>query len=124
MGWGEHDQGVIHGCEKFFKSGYVANLMSAWIPSLEGMKEKLEKGAKVADVGCGKGASTLLMAKAFPNSKFFGFDYHDGSIEAARESANGEAGAERAAFELYRAKYFLGTGYAILAVFDCLHDMG
>ncbi|HEY4010232.1 MAG TPA: methyltransferase domain-containing protein, partial [Acidobacteriaceae bacterium] len=87
MGWGEHDQGVIHGCEKFFKGGYVANLMAAWIPSLEGVKEKLERGAKVADVGCGKGASTLLMAKAFPKSQFFGFDYHDGSIEGARASA-------------------------------------
>jgi hypothetical protein len=80
MGWHEHDAGVFHGCEKFFRPGYAANLVSAWIPSLHGVKEKLEKGARVADVGCGKGASTLLMAKAYPKSKFFGFDYHDKSI--------------------------------------------
>src|SRR6201988_1661313 len=107
MGWGEHDQGVIHGCEKFFKSGYVANLMSAWIPSLEGMKEKLEKGAKVADVGCGKGASTLLMAKAFPNSKFFGFDYHDGSIEAAPGIAGRLRGVEPVSFSVSKATHLL-----------------
>src|ERR1700693_4866025 len=94
MGWHEHADGVFHGCEKFFRPGYAANLVSSWIPALSDVKEKLEAGARVADVGCGKGASTLLMAKAFPNSQFFGFDYHDKSIEAARESAkrNGVAG--------------------------------
>src|SRR5499427_4543814 len=91
MGWHEHADGVFHGCEKFFRPGYVANLVSAWIPALEDVKGKLESGARVADVGCGKGASTLIMAQAFPKSQFFGFDYHDKSIEAARESA-GEAG--------------------------------
>ena len=85
MGWHEHDDGVFHGCEKFFRPGYAANLVSSWIPSLKDVKAKLEAGARVADVGCGKGASTMLMAKAFPNSQFFGFDYHDKSIEAARE---------------------------------------
>src|SRR6202051_3633197 len=87
MGWHEHDDAVFHGCEKFFRPGYVANLVSSWIPSLKGVKEKLEAGARVADVGCGKGASAILMAKAFPNSHFFGFDYHDKWIEGARESA-------------------------------------
>ena len=84
MGWHEHVDGVFHGCEKFFRPGYVANLASSWIPALDGVKEKLEAGARVADVGCGKGASTILMAQAFPKSQFFGFDYHDKSIEAAR----------------------------------------
>src|ERR1700735_211762 len=87
MGWHEHVDGVFHGCEKFFRPGYAANLVSSWIPALEGVQEKLEAGARVADIGCGKGASTILMAKAFPNSTFFGFDYHDKSIEGARESA-------------------------------------
>ena len=90
MGWHEHDDGVFHGCEKFFRPGYAANLVSAWIPALHDVKEKLEAGARVADVGCGKGASTILMAKAFPKSQFFGFDYHDKSIEAARETAKRE----------------------------------
>ena len=85
MGWHEHEDGVFHGCEKFFRPGYAANLVSSWIPALDGVQEKLEAGARVADVGCGKGASTILMAKAFPNSQFFGFDYHAKSIEAARE---------------------------------------
>ena len=124
MGWGEHDQGVIHGCEKFFKSGYVANLMSAWIPSLEGMKQKLEKGIKVADVGCGKGASTLLMAKAFPKSQFFGFDYHDGSIEGARASAQKQGVSGNVTFSTASAKGFPGKDYDLVTVFDCLHDMG
>ena len=83
MGWHEHDDGVFHGCEKFFRPGYAANLVSTWIPALDGVREKLEAGARVADVGCGKGASTILMAQAFPKSRFFGFDYHDKSIEAA-----------------------------------------
>ena len=86
MGWHEHDDRVFHGCEKFFRPGYAANLMAGWIPSLNDVKQKLEAGARVADVGCGLGASTLLMAKAYPKSKFYGFDYHDKSIEAAREA--------------------------------------
>jgi SAM-dependent methyltransferase len=124
MGWGEHDAGVIHGCEKFFKAGYVANLMAAWIPSLEGVKEKLEGGAKVADVGCGKGASTLLMAKAFPNSHFFGFDYHEGSIEGARASAQRQGVSGNVTFSAAAAKGFPGKDYDLVTVFDCLHDMG
>jgi SAM-dependent methyltransferase len=124
MGWHEHVDGVFHGCEKFFRPGYAANLVSTWIPSLHDVQAKLETGAKVADVGCGKGASTLLMAKAFPKSRFYGFDYHDKSIEAARESAKREGVADRVTFEVARAKEFPGKDYDFVAVFDCLHDMG
>jgi ubiquinone/menaquinone biosynthesis C-methylase UbiE len=124
MGWHEHVDGVFHGCEKFFRPGYAANLVSTWIPALRDVKQKLEAGARVADVGCGKGASTLLMAKAFPNSQFFGFDYHDKSIEAARESAERAGVADRVKFEVSSAKQFPGTNYDFVAVFDCLHDMG
>jgi SAM-dependent methyltransferase len=124
MGWHEHVDGVFHGCEKFFRPGYAANLVSTWIPSLRDVKEKLEAGARVADVGCGKGASTLLMAKAFPNSQFYGFDYHDKSIEAAREAAQREGLADRVTFGVANAKEFPGRDYDFVAVFDCLHDMG
>jgi SAM-dependent methyltransferase len=124
MGWHEHVDGVFHGCEKFFRPGYAANLVTSWIPALSDVKEKLEAGARVADVGCGKGASTILMAKAFPNSRFFGFDYHDKSIEAARESARRNGVAGRVTFEVSKAKEFPGKDYDFVAVFDCLHDMG
>jgi SAM-dependent methyltransferase len=124
MGWHEHDDGVFHGCEKFFRPGYAANLVSTWIPALNDVQQKLDAGARVADVGCGKGASTLLMAKAFPNSHFFGFDYHDKSIQAARESAERQGVADRVTFEVSKAKEFPGKDYDFVAVFDCLHDMG
>jgi len=124
MGWHEHVDGVFHGCEKFFRPGYVANLLSAWIPAMPDAKAKLEAGARVADIGCGKGASTLLMAKAFPKSRFFGFDYHDKSIEAAREQARRDGLADRVTFEVAKAKEFPGKDYDFAAVFDCLHDMG
>lgn len=124
MGWHEHADGVFHGCEKFFRPGYAANLVSSWIPAMPQVKAKLEAGARVADVGCGKGASTLLMAKAFPNSQFFGFDYHDQSIEAARESAAAQGLSDRVHFEVSSAKEYPGNGYDFVAVFDCLHDMG
>lgn len=124
MGWHEHADGVFHGCEKFFRPGYAANLVSTWIPSLQEAKAKLEAGARVADVGCGKGASTLLMAKAFPKSKFFGFDYHGKSIEAASEAAKREGLSDRVSFEVASAKEFPGGNYDLVAVFDCLHDMG
>jgi len=124
MGWHEHVDGVFHGCEKFFRPGYAANLVTSWIPALHGLKEKLEAGGRVADVGCGKGASTILMAKAFPKSHFFGFDYHDKSIEAARESAQREGVAGRVTFEVSKAKEYPGKDYDFVAVFDCLHDMG
>ncbi len=124
MGWHEHADQVFQGCEKFFRPGYAANLVSSWIPALSDVKGKLEAGARVADVGCGKGASTLLMAKAFPKSLFFGFDYHDKSIQAARESAKREGLADRVSFEVSKAKEFPGHDYDFVAVFDCLHDMG
>jgi SAM-dependent methyltransferase len=124
MGWHEHSDEVFHGCEKFFRPGYAANLVTSWIPALTDVKQRLEAGARVADVGCGKGASTLLMAKAFPKSTFFGFDYHDKSIEAARESAWREGLSERVTFEVSKAKEFPGKDYDFVAVFDCLHDMG
>jgi SAM-dependent methyltransferase len=124
MGWNEHDEGVFHGCEKFFRPGYAANLVSSWIPALTDVKQRLEAGGRVADVGCGKGASTLLLAKAFPKSKFFGFDYHDVSIEGARESAKREGLADRVTFQVAKAKEYPGRDYDFVAVFDCLHDMG
>jgi SAM-dependent methyltransferase len=124
MGWHEHDENVFHGCEKFFRPGYAANLVSSWIPALDGVQQKLEAGARVADVGCGKGASTLLMAQAFPNSQFFGFDYHDKSIEAARDSAKRAGLSDRVTFEVASGKEYPGKDYDFVAVFDCLHDMG
>jgi len=124
MGWGEHTEGVFHGCEKFFRPGYTANLVSAWIPAMHDVKGKLEAGSRVADVGCGKGASTILMAKAFPKSRFVGFDYHDKSIEAARESAKRNGVADNVTFEVAKAKEFPGRDYDFVTVFDCLHDMG
>src|SRR6516225_886429 len=124
MGWHEHADGVFHGCEKFFRPGYAANLVSSWIPALHDVEEKLNAGARVADVGCGKGASTILMAKAFPNSRFFGFDYHGKSIEGARETATRDGVAGRVTFEVAKAKEYPGKDYDFVAVFDCLHDMG
>jgi SAM-dependent methyltransferase len=124
MGWHEHVDGVFHGCEKFFRPGYVANLVNSWIPALQDVRSKLESGARVADVGCGKGSSTLIMAQAFPKSQFFGFDYHDKSIEAARESAERAGVNGRVSFEVAKAKEFPGSNYDFVAVFDCLHDMG
>jgi SAM-dependent methyltransferase len=124
MGWHEHVDDVFHGCEKFFRPGYAANLVSTWIPALHSVKEKLERGARVADVGCGKGASTILMAKAFPKSQFTGFDYHDKSIEGARESAKRQGVGDRVKFEVAKAKEFPGKDYDFVCVFDCLHDMG
>jgi SAM-dependent methyltransferase len=124
MGWGEHDTDVFHGCEKFFRPGYAANLVSAWIPALDGVQEKLARGVRVADVGCGKGASTILMAQAFPKSRFVGFDYHAESINAARESARRAGVGGSATFEVAKAKEYAGGPYDFVTVFDCLHDMG
>jgi len=124
IGWHEHDHRLFHGTERFFRPGYRAHLVESWIPALEGVQEKLEKGARVADVGCGHGASTVILAEAFPNSEFFGFDYHDASIERAREAAR-EAGVEdRITFGVAAAKDFPGSDYDLVCVFDCLHDMG
>jgi SAM-dependent methyltransferase len=124
MGWHEHDDRVFHGCEKFFRPGYAANLVNSWIPALTGVQAKLEAGAKVADVGCGKGASTVLMAQAFPRSRFYGFDYHSGSVEGARESAKRLGVADGATFETAAAKAYPGKDYDLVTMFDCLHDMG
>jgi SAM-dependent methyltransferase len=125
VGWHEHDPMLFVGTERFFRPSYAANLVSQWIPALDGVEARLQQGARVADVGCGHGASTLLMAQAFPNSGFTGFDYHAPSIERAREIAR-EAGIgdDRLHFEVASAKDFPGTGYDLVAVFDCLHDMG
>jgi 2-polyprenyl-3-methyl-5-hydroxy-6-metoxy-1,4-benzoquinol methylase len=124
FGWHEHDHELFHGTERFFRPGYAANLIAAWIPALDGVDAKLKKGAKVADVGCGHGSSTVLMAKAYPNSTFVGFDYHDKSIEIARKRAQEAGVGDRAKFEVARAKDYPGSGYDFVTFFDCLHDMG
>jgi ubiquinone/menaquinone biosynthesis C-methylase UbiE len=124
LGWHQHDNDVFLGCEQFFRPGYIANLIPAWIPALDGVQDKLAAGATVADIGCGLGASTILLAQEYPNSRFTGSDYHDGSIELARKRA-GEAGvADRVSFEVASASSFTGSGYDLAATFDCLHDMG
>ena len=123
VGWHEHDACLFRGAERFFRPGYATHLVSEWIPALEGVKEKLERGAHVADVGCGHGASTVLLARAFPKSRFSGFDYHGPSIERARELAREGGVADRVTFERASAKEFPGT-YDLIAFFDCLHDMG
>jgi SAM-dependent methyltransferase len=124
MGWHEHDPGLFEGTERFFRPGYAVNLVPTWIPALEGVQAKLEKGGRVADVGCGHGASTILMAKAFPASHFVGFDYHQGSIDWAREAAKREGLGERVSFETASAKDYPGSDYDPVAFFDSLHDMG
>lgn len=124
MGWHEHDQYVFTGCELFFRPGYIANLIPSWIPALDGVQDKLRAGAKVVDIGCGLGASTILLAEEYPHSRFLGCDYHDESIELARKRA-AEAGVGAAVtFEVASASDFSGTGYDLAATFDCLHDMG
>jgi len=124
MGWHEHDHRLFRGTERFFRPGYKANLVAEWIPALDGVQEKLERGAKVADIGCGHGASTIIMAEAFPKSEFFGFDYHDASIERAREAASDAGVGDRISFEVASAKDYPGSDYDLVCVFDCLHDMG
>jgi SAM-dependent methyltransferase len=124
MGWHEHEKGLFEGCERFFRPTYLANLVSSWIPALKGVEAKLKAGGRVADIGCGHGASTLLMAKAYPKSKFFGFDYHLPSVEMAREKAKAAGVADRVTFEVAAAKDFPGKDYDLVAFFDCLHDMG
>lgn len=124
LGWHEHDAALFHGTERFFRPGYAANLVDNWIPALEGVEAKLKAGARVADVGCGHGASTIIMAQAYPKSTFFGFDYHEASIRYAREAAKRAGLAERVHFEVAAAKEYPGGDYDLAAVFDCLHDMG
>ena len=124
FGWHEHDHNVFEGCERFFRPNYTGNLLSSWIPAIGGLAERLTAGARVADVGCGHGASTIIMAQAFPKSRFHGFDYHEGSLEAARVAASKAGVADRVTFERAAAKDFPGRDYDFVAFFDCLHDMG
>jgi SAM-dependent methyltransferase len=124
MSWGEHDRSMFEGCERLFRPGYLANLVQNWIPALDGVQEKLERGAKVADIGCGHGASTIILAQAFPNSQFHGFDVHPASIERARALATEAGVAERVTFEVATGTNYPGAGYDLVAYFDCLHDMG
>jgi 2-polyprenyl-3-methyl-5-hydroxy-6-metoxy-1,4-benzoquinol methylase len=123
VGWDEHDASLFLGTERFFRPNYVGNLMSSWIPALEGLEAKLKKGIRVADIGCGHGASTILMAQAFPNSQFVGFDYHGPSVGWARRQA-AKTGVNNASFEVASAKDFHGAKYDFVTFFDCLHDMG
>ena len=124
FGWGEHNHNVLDGCERFFRAGYNANLIGDWLPKLDGVVEKLERGATVADLGCGHGSSTILMAEAFPNSTFVGSDYHDGSIATARERAAQAGVGDRVSFEAVPASRHPGKRYDLVTMFDCLHDMG
>jgi 2-polyprenyl-3-methyl-5-hydroxy-6-metoxy-1,4-benzoquinol methylase len=123
LAWGDQHRCLFEGTERFFRAGYIGNLLSAWIPALDGVKAKLEAGARVADVGCGLGASTLLMAKAFPKSRFHGFDSHAGSIEMARQRAQEAGVADRVAFDVAGSTTYGGGTYDLVAHFDCLHDM-
>ncbi len=122
MAWGDHDPGLYHGTERFFRPNYSANLVNSWIPALDGVEARLTKGIAVADTGCGHGASTVLMAKAYPKSSFVGYDYHAPSIKIARERAQAAGVADRVRFEVGKADEFPGT-YDFVTSFDCLHDM-
>jgi 2-polyprenyl-3-methyl-5-hydroxy-6-metoxy-1,4-benzoquinol methylase len=124
FGWHEHHTDLFAGTERFFRPGYLANLVESWLPALDGVVEKLTAGARVADIGCGHGASTILMANAFPASTFLGSDYHKESIEAARRSAERAGVADRVEFEVATAKDFGGGPFDLVCVFDALHDMG
>ncbi|HXR22611.1 MAG TPA: class I SAM-dependent methyltransferase [Acidimicrobiales bacterium] len=123
IGWHDHVDDVYEGCERFFRPGYNANLVSSWLPAFDGLVEKLERGASVADVGCGHGASTVLMAQTFPNSTFRGFDYHEGSITTARQRAEDAGVSDRVSFAVAPASSYAGS-YDLVTMFDCLHDMG
>jgi SAM-dependent methyltransferase len=124
FGWHEHHHDMFEGCERFFRPGYAANLISSWLPALDGVEEKLRAGTTVADVGCGHGASTILMAQAYPKSQFVGFDYHAESIEQANERAASIGVGDRVRFAVAPAKRYPGASYQLVTMFDCLHDMG
>jgi SAM-dependent methyltransferase len=124
VGWHEHDAGLFHGTERFFRPGYAVHLTGSWIPALEGVEAKLLAGARVADVGCGRGASTVLLAQAYPRSTFVGFDYHAPSIERAQQAAQEAGVSDRVTFAVAKAKDYPGDHYDFVAFFDCLHDMG
>jgi 2-polyprenyl-3-methyl-5-hydroxy-6-metoxy-1,4-benzoquinol methylase len=124
IGWHEHDHGVFEGCARFFRPSYIANIVQNWIPALDGVKARLEAGIRVADIGCGHGTSTIIMAQAFPNSRFIGFDYHKESIDQANKAARAAGIADRCRFEIGGAQDFPGHSYDFVTVFDALHDMG
>ena len=124
VGWHEHHEYLFNGTERLFKPGYVANLVESWIPALDGVADKLARGAKVVDIGCGHGASTIVLARAFPNSTFVGTDYHAESIDTARKRAAEAGVADRVTFEVATGSGYAGTGYDLACVFDALHDMG
>jgi SAM-dependent methyltransferase len=124
FGWHEHDAALFSGTERFFRPNYLGNLLSSWIPSLEGVEETLRRGGRVADVGCGHGASTLIMAREFPASHFHGFDYHPSSIEAARAQAQRQGLVANATFDVAPAREYPGGDYDLVCFFDCLHDLG
>ncbi len=121
--WGHQHPCLFQGTERFFRASYIGNLISSWIPALDGVEAKLKTGARVADVGCGVGASTILMAKAFPRSRFRGFDYHEGSIELARKRAEAAGVGDRVTFDVASSTDYPGEDYDLIAHFDCLHDM-
>ena len=124
MLWGEHDSDIFVGTERFFRPGYAAHLIASWIPALTGVEEKLKSGAKVADIGCGHGSSTIIMAQAYPNSRFWGFDNHEKSIATARQRAADAGVSDRVTFEVANASELPDEQYDLVTFFDCLHDMG
>lgn len=124
VGWHEHHHDLFEGTERFFRPNYISSLIGDWIPALDGVEEKLRTGAKVADVGCGHGASTVILAQKYPNSTFIGFDYHEPSIAAARKAAEADGVSDRCTFEVAPANEYPGEDYDFVAFFDCLHDMG
>ncbi len=124
VGFDEHDTRLFRGTERFFRPGYQAHLVGEWLPALDGVVDRLAAGTTVADVGCGHGASTIVLALAFPASRFVGFDVHDVSIVAARKAAADAGVVDRVSFEVASAKDYPGTGYGLVTVFDALHDMG
>ena len=124
VGWNRRSECLFCGMARFFRTGYKHHLVQEWLPALDGVVEKLKRGAKVADIGCGHGISTRLMAEAFPNSRFWGFDYHEGSIEAARKETKESGLSDRVSFDVHSAKTYPANGYDLVCFFDCLHDMG
>jgi SAM-dependent methyltransferase len=124
VGWNRRSACLFCGTARFFRTSYKHHLVQEWLPALDGVVDKLNRGAKVADIGCGHGVSTRLMAEAFPKSRFYGFDYHEGSIETARKDAKAAGLSDRVSFDVHSAKSYPAEGYDLLCFFDCLHDMG